>query len=132
MPAVRRTLHGRLALVACCAGVLVVVAGCSNEPGSPPTATVQRFAVCVGPTEARPAGQQMALEFRQAGQLVATGSIPVGGTFMAQVPVGTDIDVYADGEWAGGGGAAPGALVEGDRGYVYVSGPGCPSEPPTS
>ncbi|HEY5553375.1 MAG TPA: hypothetical protein VIK43_00455, partial [Cellulomonas sp.] len=106
----RRTLHGRFALVGACVGALVVVAGCSSEPGPPPAATVQNFAVCVGPTEARPAGQQVALEFRQGGQLVATGSIPVGAAFMAQVPVGAAIDVYADGEWAGGGGAAPGAL----------------------
>lgn len=93
---------------------------------------MQNFAVCVGPTEARPAGAQGALELRQRDKVVTTGSIAVGGVLTAQVPIGMDVEVYADGELVGGGGAAPGVLSEGSNGSLHMSTPGCPSSSPTS
>ncbi|WP_432548377.1 hypothetical protein [Kineococcus sp. SYSU DK004] len=50
-----------------------------------------------------------------------SGSVAVGDVLAAEVPVGTDIDVQADGELVGS------VRGDGPTVYVYFSGPGCPA-----
>ena len=120
-----RRLSRALAVLAV-AGVGVLV-GCSHASEA---ATTQQLAVCVSPTATSPAGTQVELEMRQGDSVVATGSVSVGGVFQAEVPIGTDIDVYADGELVGTGGGTHGNGAAGGGPTVYLSGPGCPSSPP--
>jgi hypothetical protein len=103
------------------AGFLMAVAvvalggGCGDDPPEPAPAQV---AVCVSPSGDRKAGDQVKLEFRQLGALVASGSIPVGGVYAAPVPGDLDTEVFADGTLVGSG-----------TGTVYLKGPGCPETP---
>lgn len=106
--------------------VAAVLVGCS-DPVEP--ATSQQLAVCISPTDELPAGEQVDVELRQGDLVVATGSVPVGGVYGAEVPIGTDIDVYADGRLVGTGGSSQGNEAGPGLSTVYMSGPGCPSSP---
>lgn len=104
------------------AGVTMAGAGGCGVPEQPDPHA--RLAVCVAATAARPAGQQIRIEFRQAGVMVASGSVPVGTVFHAPVPAGADVEVYVDGVLLGTSGSA---AVAGDA--VYLRGDGCPDIP---
>jgi hypothetical protein len=98
--------------------VLAAMAGCGHPARPVPE---QRLAVCVAPGPSHRAGTQVTIEFRQAGEVIASGKIPVGGVFGAPVPADAAIDAYADGELVGS------KLAGG--GDVYLNGPGCPDTP---
>jgi hypothetical protein len=101
--------------------LLVVTGGCGAAEKPDPRG---RLAVCVAPTAERPAGRQVRIEFRRAGAMVAGGSIPVGRVFHARIPVGADIEVYADDGLIG---ASSSAVIAGEA--IYLRGEGCPEIP---
>ena len=115
-----------LAVAVFIAGGAAVLAGC-GQPSEP--ATSQQLAVCVSPTDTLPTGKQVDLEMRQGATVVAAGSVPVGAVYLAEVPIGTDIDVYADGELVGTGGSSIGNEADTGGPPVYMRGPGCPASP---
>lgn len=120
----RRRLVLAIAAVAGTAALL----GC-GQPAAP--ATSQRLAVCVSPTDAMPAGKEVAVEMRQGETVVAAGSTAVGTVYQAEVPIGTDIDVFADGQLVGTGGSSQGNEGGGEGPTMYMSGPGCPATAPS-
>ena len=108
---------------------VVLVAGCSGEPK---TVDEQNVAVCISPDADVPATGRMDVEFRQDGEVVATGSAPIGGAVGARVPTG-EIDVYVNGELHGHAASYTPGTLDGEgqlQGSIYLSGPGCPQEPP--
>ena len=110
---------------------VLLLAGCSDEPK---TVDEQNVAVCVAPSEDLPATGRMDVEFRQDGEVVATGSTNVGGAVGARVPSGV-IDVYVNGELYGQATSyGPSTLDEDGKleGSTYLHGPGCPAEAPIS
>jgi hypothetical protein len=98
--------------------VPAAVAGCGH-PVRP--APAQRLAVCVAPGPSHRAGTQVTVEFRQAGTVIAAGTIPVGGVFAAPVPADAAVDAYAGDDLVGSRPA--------HGGDVYLNGPGCPDTP---
>jgi len=108
---------------------VLLAAGCSGEVR---TVDEQNIAVCLSPEGEAPPTGRMDVEFRQDGEVVASGSTDVGGAVGARVPTG-DIDVYVNGRLHGRAGATgPSPLDEDGRlqGGTYLSGAGCPEEPP--
>ncbi|GAA4588655.1 hypothetical protein BJY16_008636 [Actinoplanes octamycinicus] len=103
-------------------GLLAGPAGCGGAEPDPRG----RLAVCLAPTAERPAGKQVRIEFRRAGEPVAGGSLPVGTVFHARIPVGADIDVYVDDDLVADSRAA---VVAGKA--LYLRGEGCPEIPDT-
>jgi hypothetical protein len=98
--------------------LLAAVAGCSHPARPAPT---QRLAVCVAPSASDPADGRVTIEFRRSGQVIASGSIPVGGVFAAPVPADAAVDAYANDKLVGSKPAG--------GGDVYLSGAGCPDTP---
>ncbi|MCI2238032.1 hypothetical protein MO973_38245 [Paenibacillus sp. TRM 82003] len=91
------------------AGAVVLAPGCGEQPQ-----TVQRqdVAACVGPSPEHPEGAQVSIEVRLGQEVVASGSVPVGGILQAEVPSG-GVRVYAGGVWIGSAKtAAPQAVDE--------------------
>lgn len=104
------------------AGVMMASAGGCGVPEKPDPHA--RLAVCVAATAERPAGQQIRIEFRRAGTMVAGGSVPVGAVFHAPIPAGADVEVYVDGALLG---TSSSSSVAGDA--IYLRGDGCPDVP---
>lgn len=104
-----------LALIALIAPALL--AGCGHPAGRAPT---QRMAVCVAAGPSHPTGR-VTIEFRRAGAVIASGSIPAGGVFAAPVPADAAVDAYADDKLVGSKPAG--------GGDVYLSEAGCPDSP---
>ena len=109
--------------------VVLLLAGCSDEL---PTVDEANVAFCVSPDRMPSQTGRVDIEFRQDGDVVGSASAAVGTAVSVRVPTGR-IDVYANGEYSGTA-DSPGPSAADDDGAplggVYLSGPGCPTQPP--
>jgi hypothetical protein len=108
---------------------VLLVAGCSEDAETVPE---RNIAVCVSPEGEHSPSGRVAVEFRQDGEVVAAASAAVGMAVGARVPTGS-IDVYVNGELFGSVVTPDPSTLDQDgqiQGVTYLSGPGCPAEPP--
>jgi hypothetical protein len=101
---------------------LVALAGLAACGHSSP-APKHQLAVCVAPDATRAPGDPVTVEFRQGGDVIASGRIQVGGVFAAPVPGTPTIDAYADDVLVG--------TADTHGGDVYLHGDGCPAVIPS-
>ncbi|WP_380176113.1 hypothetical protein ACFEMC_10550 [Kineococcus sp. DHX-1] len=102
----------------------VVLAACGGSAETPPEAT-STVGVCVGVSDATPAGTQAQVEAVQDGEVSASASITVPGAALLPVPSAAgDVQLRVNGQWAGGG------MVEGGAAFAVENGADCPSPEP--
>ncbi|MBU2665554.1 hypothetical protein KOI35_18760 [Actinoplanes bogorensis] len=95
---------GRVGLVVV---LLLVPAGCANDDKTP----TRQLEVCVPAGVTHRDGDRVTVEFRDAGELIASGSIPVGAAFGSEVPAGHEIVATVDGEAVGTSGGSADARL---------------------
>ena len=126
-PVGSRTLHAPTSVVL---GLLVLLTGCGA--GSAPPATTG-VAYCESVGDRTDGTSTVEVELRQGDEVVGEGTTQVGAAVGFQVPLGRRTDIYVDGQLRGSAGETddPDDGVEpAPGGWVYISGDGCPQEPP--
>lgn len=109
--------------------LLVVLTGCGGAEEQGTTGV----AYCHPSVGGADPADRVEVVMRQGDEVVGEGTAQVGTALGFQVPLNRRTDVYVDGELRGSAGedhVDPDGGAEVPGGWVYLSGEGCPAEPP--